>query len=119
MARASGYYGGLAAEDIAAGAYGRDGGTITATRWRAPEGEIDLIVTFPDLTVFVEVKARRDHATAAASISPRQWSRIAAAATRWLAQNPDGPQNCRFDAALIDGTGRLERVENAASFDDW
>ncbi len=115
----TGHYSGLAAEDIAAGAYRRDGGTIAATRWRTPEGEIDLVVTFPNLVVFVEVKARRDHATAAASISPRQWSRIAAAATGWLARHPDGPQTCRFDAALIDGTGRLERIENAATFDGW
>ncbi len=114
------YHTGLAAEDCAARCYLAEGGALRAARWRCPEGEIDLIIELPGEIVFVEVKARRGHADRAAhSVSARQWARIGAAATRYLAEHTDGTVPCRFDLALVDGAGRLERVENAATFDDW
>jgi hypothetical protein len=67
--------------------------------------------------VFVEVKARRRNA--AEAVSARQWARIGAAASRYLAEHTDGATPCRFDLALVDGQGRLERIENARSFDGW
>jgi putative endonuclease len=108
---------GLAAEEIAARAYRAQGGRIRAARWRCSEGEIDLVVEMPDEVVFVEVKARRRHDPAA--VSPRQWARIGAAASLWLAEMTDGTVPCRFDLALVDAAGRLTRIENARSFDGW
>lgn len=113
------YFTGLVAEETAAGAYERAGGRVRATRYRAPEGEIDLVIEMPDGLVFVEVKARRSAGDAASAVSPRQWARIGAAATRYLAEHTDGTVPCRFDLALLDRSGRLERIENAASFDGW
>lgn len=110
---------GLAAEDIAARDYAARGGTIIAERWRCPEGEIDLIVRLGDLIVFVEVKARKGHDAAAAAISDRQWRRIGAAASRYLAEHTDGQTACRFDAVLVDAMGEAECIENAARFDEW
>jgi putative endonuclease len=117
MATALAHLSGLAAEEAAARGYRSDGGRIRASRWRCPEGEIDLVVELPGEIVFVEVKARRRHA--AEAVTPRQWARIGAAASRFLAENTDGTIACRFDLALVDRAGRIERIENARSFDAW
>lgn len=111
------YHQGLAAEDMAAARYVAMGGIVRETRWRCPEGEIDLVIDTPDAVIFVEVKARRGHDRAA--VTARQWARIGAAATRYLAENTDGARPCRFDLVLVDRMGRIECIENARSFDDW
>jgi putative endonuclease len=114
------HHGGLAAEEIAARIYLAEGAALVARRWRCPEGEIDLIVRWPGLVVFVEVKARGAAADAAAhAIAQRQWARVGAAASHWLAENTDGTLPCRFDAVIVDRSGRAVRHENAASFDGW
>ena len=111
------YHAGLAAEEAVAERYRADGGRVRATRWRCPEGELDLVVELGDEIVFVEVKARRLHA--ADAVGARQWARIGAAASRYLAEMTDGARPCRFDLALVDRSGRTERIENARSFDGW
>lgn len=117
MYTAQNFHSGIAAEDLAARAYRLGGGSIRAARWRCPEGELDLVVELPGEIVFVEVKARRAHD--AGAVSKRQWARIGAAASRYLAEETDGTRPCRFDLALVDRYGRLERIENARSFDEW
>ncbi len=116
MHSAVAYHSGIAAEEAAARRYAAEGGRLRAARWRCPEGELDLVVEMPDEIVFVEVKARRHGA--ADAVSPRQWARIGAAASRWLAEQTDGATPCRFDLALVDGAGRIERIANARSFDE-
>lgn len=113
------YLSGAAAEEIAARGYVDAGGEILARRWRCPEGEIDLIVQLAGTLVFVEVKARRDLPAAAHAISERQLRRLGAAAERYLAEAGGGAAECRLDVVLVDGAGRAERIENAASFDTW
>ena len=108
---------GLAAEEAVARRYGADGGRVRDSRWRCPEGELDLVIEQPGEIVFVEVKARR--ANAAEAVTARQWARIGAAASRYLAERTDGETPCRFDLALVDGYGRTEIIENARSFDGW
>ncbi len=115
--RAQRHHAGIAAEEAAARRYAAEGGRVRAARWRCPEGELDLVVELPGEIVFVEVKARRAHG--AYAVSERQWARIGAAASRYLAERTDGSLPCRFDLALVDGAGRLERIENARSFDGW
>jgi putative endonuclease len=111
------HYTGLAAEESAERFYRAEGGRAVATRWRCPEGEIDLVVAFPGEIVFAEVKARRRHA--ADAVSARQWARIGAAAARFLAEETDGALPCRFDLVLVDRSGAVERIENARRFDEW
>jgi putative endonuclease len=113
------HHGGLAAEEIAARLYLAEGAVLAAVRWRCPEGELDLVMRFADLIVFVEVKARRRLDAAASPVTPRQWARIGAAASRYLAAETDGTVPCRFDVVLVDATGRATRHESAASFDGW
>jgi putative endonuclease len=111
------HFTGLAAEEAVACQYAAEGGRVRSTRWRCPEGELDLVIERPGEIVFVEVKARRTGA--AEAVTPRQWARIGAAATRYLAEMTDGTTPCRFDLALVDRSGRMERIENAAVFDGW
>jgi putative endonuclease len=111
------HHSGVAAEETAARRYRAEGGRVRAARWRCPEGELDLVVEMPGEIVFVEVKARKRGA--AEAVTARQWARIGAAASRYLAEMTDGATPCRFDLALIDGAGRMERIENARSFDGW
>ncbi|MGF1501533.1 MAG: YraN family protein [Paracoccaceae bacterium] len=108
------HHGGLAAEDAALAAYEARGARLLARRWRVAEGEIDLVLEAAGVTVFVEVKARA-RIGADSPIGPRQKARLAAAATRWLAEHPTPA--CRFDAALVDRSGRVAILEHALSFD--
>ncbi|WP_283646467.1 YraN family protein [Marinovum algicola] len=106
---------GTCAEDAVARRYLAAGYTAVARRWRGKGGEIDLV--FGDGAggfVFVEVKTARDLDGALARISPRQVARIHAAAAEFLADCPAGLDSAaRFDAALMDGQGRIEIMEGA------
>lgn len=118
----SAYRAGLAAEDAAARRYREAGGEIVGKRVRTPHGEIDLIVRFPGLMVFVEVKSRKNQSIAAHSVSDFQWRRLEAAAIHYmmdLEQSPGTNPVFRFDVALAAGDGSLEIIENARSFDEW
>ncbi|MGR3662084.1 MAG: YraN family protein [Paracoccaceae bacterium] len=114
MSGAISYYAGLAAEDQVAAEYARRGHKTCERRWRGRGGEIDLIVEDGDGLVFVEVKRARDFARAAERVSRRQMQRIYDTAGEYLARMPMGLNtNARFDVALVDGTGRIEILENA------
>lgn len=107
------HLGGLAAEDIAAAAYEARGCALLARRWRCASGELDLVAEAPDGTLlFVEVKSGRGAATRA-TIAPRQWRRLEAAALEYIVQADKGGAAMRFDAVFILPDGRAEIVENA------
>ncbi|WP_299838304.1 YraN family protein [uncultured Jannaschia sp.] len=108
------YHAGLAAEEIVARHYEGESYRIRARRWRGQGGEIDVIATRDGETVFVEVKASKTHGLAAWRVSPRQVRRLFDAAAEYMGSLPDGQDSAvRFDVALVDGTGRVEVVENA------
>ncbi|UWQ74234.1 YraN family protein [Leisingera sp. M658] len=105
---------GEAAEEIVARHYENRGYTVAERRWRGPGGEIDLILRGPEELVFVEVKHSSTSAAAALRITPRQVERIYASAGQYLENEPQGQLTpARFDAALVDGTGAVEIIENA------
>ena len=70
---------------------------ILARNFRVPVGEIDVIAGRGRILALVEVKARADLATALAAVAPRQWQRIARAATWFAAADRDW----RFDLMVI------------------
>jgi putative endonuclease len=108
------YYAGLAAEDQVARIYDRSGRPVIARRWRGPGGEIDLIARNGAEVIFIEVKQARSHAIAAERVTARQMARIYASAACFLGGEPAGQNtSVRFDVALVDGTGRIEVLENA------
>lgn len=107
---------GRAAEGRVAAEYERLGYDRLETRWRGTGGEIDLIFGKGDLLVFTEVKKARSIEAAICSLRPAQMRRIHAAASEYLAHAPKGQlSDVRFDLAAMDGTGRLQIVENAFS----
>lgn len=117
MSGETSYHAGICAEAIVEASYRRHGYEPRARRWRGPGGEIDLIFEKLGALVFVEVKKSRDFASAAARITERQMRRIYASAAGYLAAMPDGQDTeARFDAALVDATGRVEILENAFGF---
>ena len=107
------FHGGVAAEEAVARLYERSGHGIAARRWRSPAGEIDLIARKDGGVVFVEVKRARDIARAAERLGARQIGRILRAAEHFLAGEPAGADSAaRIDVALVDGSGRIEVIEN-------
>ncbi|MDR0810278.1 MAG: YraN family protein [Gemmobacter sp.] len=111
---AAAWHRGAAAEVCVERVYERDGCAIAARRWRGRGGEIDLVARDGAGVIFIEVKAGRTHAAAAARLGERQMARIFAAAAEYLAGEPLGQLTpARFDVALVDGQGRVEILENA------
>lgn len=87
---------------------------LYARRWRGKGGEIDLILRHGDCFVFVEVKRAISHAAAAERLNRRQMDRICDAACEFCVTLPQGQlTEMRFDAALVDGMGRVEILDNA------
>ncbi|MBY4894944.1 YraN family protein [Rhodobacteraceae bacterium N5(2021)] len=90
------------------------GHRLVARRWRGPAGEIDLVMEKDGEVVFVEVKASRTHAQAAAALSQRQIGRLLRSAEHCLGSFPKGLATpMRFDVALIDGQGQFDVIVNA------
>ncbi len=105
---------GWAAEESVARLYEDAGLPIVARRWRGKGGEMDLIARNGAGFVFIEVKASQSHDAAAYHLSPRQITRLFAAASEFVAQMPLGSMTeMRFDVALVDAIGRVEILENA------
>jgi putative endonuclease len=105
---------GAVAEEAVARAYGRRGAELLETRWRGKGGEIDLLVKEAGVYVVCEVKKARRIDDALGRLRPAQMRRIQAAASEYLGKTPDGQlSEVRFDLAAVDGTGRVEIIENA------
>ena len=108
------YLKGLAAEDIVARAYERNGFDVVERRWKTKEGEVDLVAKHKDKLYFIEVKNSRSFDQAALRITPRQQKRIQNAALLYLAEKAQTIDvDCRFDAALVDGAGRVKVLPGA------
>lgn len=108
------YASGLAAEEIVAARYAREGKPVISRRWRGQSGEIDLVAREGDSLVFVEVKKARSFDEAAFRLGARQILRLCNAATEYLADEPLGQDTAlRFDLALVDGRGAVQVIENA------
>ena len=108
------YHAGQAAEMQVASEYERRGCQIAHRRWRGIGGEIDLIARDGNRLVFIEVKKSSSFDKAAARISRRQTERICASAAQFLENEPAGQlTDVRFDAALVDGSGAVQIIENA------
>ena len=75
---------------------------ILATRFRCPQGEIDLIARRRGTLIFVEVKARRDRAAAIYATTAEGEARIAAAGEIWRARfAPQFQGPIRYDVITV------------------
>ena len=95
------------------------GWRIVASHWRCPSGEIDILARRGRVLAIIEVKARRDFATAAESVLPRQRRRIARAASAFLLTRPDlALLTLRFDVMLVAPPRPLRHLPGAWRSDD-
>jgi putative endonuclease len=99
------------AETLAALLLRLKGHRILDRRVKTHAGEIDLISLCPFGPVcFVEVKARANARAAAESVGPVQRTRIARAATLYLASRPAlAKRGMRFDIVTVAGFPRHHR----------
>jgi putative endonuclease len=98
---------GHASESLAALWLRLKGYRILARRLKTRAGEIDLVAAAPFGPVcFIEVKARQKARIAAESVAPAQQTRIARAASLYLAGRPGlARRGARFDIMAIGAHG--------------
>ncbi|WP_375384108.1 YraN family protein [uncultured Microbacterium sp.] len=113
---------GRAGEERAARHFQERGFVVLDRNWRAPGGELDLVVASAGHIVVVEVKTRRTagfgHPLEA--VDARKRSRLWRLTMAWVAAHPEAVQGrrLRIDAIGIIGpdplTGSIEHIENVA-----
>ncbi|MGU3574319.1 YraN family protein [Brucellaceae bacterium C25G] len=78
------------------------GYAIVERRYRTRLGEIDLIARRGNQVLIVEVKARRETASAMDAVDAKSIRRIEAASDLWLARQPDYARlSLRFDLIIV------------------
>lgn len=105
---------GQAAEEQALNFLLQQGAQLVARNWHCPFGEIDLIVRFGEVWVFVEVKYRKSSAFggAAYSITPAKLAKLQRSIAHYLQQNKLHQAACRLDAILIQGNHPPRWIQN-------
>lgn len=79
------------------------GWRILASDWRCPAGEIDILARRRGVLAVIEVKFRRDFASGAGALLPRQQRRIARAAQAFLSLRPElAALDLRFDVMVVE-----------------
>jgi putative endonuclease len=105
---------GRRAEDAALDFLRQKGMRLLQRNYRCRFGEIDLVMRDAQVTVFVEVRMRASSAFGGAveSITAAKRARLVATARHYMSAHARIP-DCRFDAVLLNGDGRLEWLKNA------
>ncbi len=108
------YDAGLRGEAMAEEHLLKKGMTLLARRYRAADGEIDLVMQDGDVVVFVEVKARPSGQPGAGllAVTPAKQRRMTHAALAFLLEREWMARSVRFDVVEITARGILH-VENA------
>lgn len=106
-------------EDLAARELKRRKYRILERNVRVGRGELDIVASDRDATVFVEVKTRRDKTFggARAALTPTKGRQLARLAQTYLRQHPDRAGDYRIDVVAIDvdptGDYTVEVIPNA------
>ncbi len=109
---------GRRAEHLAAWFLRLKGFSILQQRYKAPNGEIDLVAKRGRLIAFVEVKARTSIDDAIWAVTDRNRRRVSAAASAFCARHPHlADSTMRYDIIAIAGW-RLQHLTNAWQDDD-
>ncbi len=87
---------------------------ILKVRYKTPGGEIDVVARRKNTLVFVEVKGRRDMASALESVTMRNRLRVETAARHFLAAHPHfAGLDMRFDAIVFAPPFSFRHLDNA------
>jgi putative endonuclease len=96
------------------------GMTLLATRWRCPQGEIDIVALDGECLVVCEVKTRRSllAGTPAEAVTPVKLARLRRLAAAWLAAQSGRYPEVRIDVVTVvvprRGAPRLEHLRGVA-----
>jgi putative endonuclease len=102
-------------EDLAAAVLAAAGFLIVDRNWRCPQGEIDIVATEGNETVFVEVKTRSSVAFGhpLEAITAQKLARLRRLAACWCEAHPGRHNRIRIDAvAVIAPRGAEPQVEH-------
>jgi putative endonuclease len=104
-AQALSRHAGSGGEDLAADWLERKGYEIVERNWRCRSGEVDLVVRRGPLTVFVEVKERRNraHGLGLEAVTWGKRMRLIRAARLYAAAKGLTETDLRFDVVSVDG----------------
>ncbi|HWQ37125.1 MAG TPA: YraN family protein [Burkholderiales bacterium] len=107
---------GQQAEDVALAYLERQGMKLLERNYRCRLGEIDLVMREGSALVFVEVRLRTSSRFGGAleSITAFKRRRLLSAAKHYMSAR-GALAECRFDAVLLDGDGKLCWLRDAIS----
>lgn len=105
---------GARGEALAAAWYVAHGYDVLARNWRAPDGELDLVLRRGRTVVFCEVKTRSSAAFGAPieAVNRRKQVRLRRLAVEWLRASGVRADGLRFDVASV-LAGEVEVIEAA------
>lgn len=113
---------GLRAEAEVARALEARGWRVLARRWRAPEGELDLVCLDPGgVLVAIEVRARRSPRTGAAAetVSRTRVARLRRALLRFASEHPTPHRDLRLDLVCVEPVADGWRARRRPAIDAW
>ena len=113
MSRAKGNKG----EDTAAEYIEENGGKVVCRNYYIRGGEVDIVYTDGDTTVFCEVKlrSRSDYGSPSEYVDFTKQKRICKAALTYASENKKVDENFRFDIIEIIG-GKINHIKAAFEF---
>lgn len=105
------------AENLAAKFLLTQGYTIVVRRFKARQGEIDIVAYDGDVLVFIEVKSSdRGHESALNNLNRDKRSRLGSAADEFCTRFEITPAQCRFDVITV-ADEEVHHIRDA--FGDW
>ena len=111
---------GILGEKLARDFLKKQGYSIKETNYRCPEGEIDIIASYEDSLVFIEVRTKTslEFGSPEESITPAKKARMRAIALYYQQAHNDLPLLWRIDVVAVElnqkgELSRIELIENA------
>jgi len=94
---------------------------ITERNWRCRSGEIDIVATFEEMLIFIEVRTRKNKShfgIAAESVNRRKQKKLREITQVYLHLNGKNNTTIRFDVITVllnsnDSTEKIEHICNA------
>ena len=91
----------------------RKGYQILEQNYRTPYGEVDIVADHRNVTVFIEVKARRSsrYGSPKGAVTVQKQRKLSMAALSWLKRHGKPCDRARFDVVSIDHSSAQATIE--------